>query len=138
MSASSFKNGVLVLYDPKANKLWLRNDGDTGWLGGGTPGSTITAQNSKATILFANASVAKTTTDLTLTLSITFSAANRKMMNKAMMRASDDLGFESGWEQMRQYYILDPPTSPAGRLDGSVCVRERRVSACWGTCPAAS
>ncbi|MEI6915519.1 MAG: hypothetical protein WCL39_10335 [Armatimonadota bacterium] len=117
VSSNSFKNGILVLYQPKTNKLWLRNDADTAWLGGGAPGTNTVVQNSQTAISFVNASVAKTSTDLTLTLKMTITYPEPPQWMSfftlnAMMTVKDDLGLSSGWEQIRQYFLVPLPAPP--------------------------
>ena len=115
VTANSYKNAIVVLYEPKTNRLWLRNDADTVWLGGSAPGSNAAAvQNSRATLTFAGSSVAKTSTDLTLNVRLTFSSLTNETGFDAMMRVVDDLGLSSEWEKMRHYYIVGGPPGPPG------------------------
>lgn len=45
-SSSTLTNAAYLYYDQNTNLLYLRNDANTGWLGGYAPGSANTIENS--------------------------------------------------------------------------------------------
>jgi len=113
-------NGVgacYVRYDPSSNQLYLRNDAGTGWL---LPGNTsvdtlalrgavtrrrpqnsitvgtVTASNSQCTLNASSSSVSTSGNNLTLSVSLAFSATVVGSQN-VYLHASGANGLNSGW-----------------------------------------
>jgi VCBS repeat-containing protein len=63
-----------VLYDCPANRLYLRNDIDTAWVGGFVPGSANTISNSSGSLNCASTTVARNGNTLTVAWSLTASS----------------------------------------------------------------
>jgi len=52
--SGSLANSVCALYDAKQNKVFLRNDGNSSWGTGQTPGTVVTLENSQCRIYVQN------------------------------------------------------------------------------------
>lgn len=81
-------NGCYIQYRRAENKLYLRNDADTAWLEGYTPGTAFVAQNSQCALAAATASVSFLSDQLVLTIPLTFNQAFRG--SKALHLAAVD------------------------------------------------
>lgn len=112
-----YENGILVMYDQKNNKFYLRNDANTDWMGGVAPGTNLTLQNNLVTIYVSQVTVTKGATQLQLDVPMVFkNTMNNKTMN-VWMRVTDDRSLTSPWDQMRTYTVVDieaPPPPPPG------------------------
>jgi hypothetical protein len=63
-------NALRCFYDAFDNKLYLRNDTDTAWLGGFEPGSANNISNSQGTLFCANTSVLYSGNDLVVSWTV--------------------------------------------------------------------
>jgi hypothetical protein len=93
----SATNGCTIGYLEASNQLLLINDAGTAWLGPATPGSAGTLQNSQCTVNVAGSSVSKSSTNLTVNLSLTFSPSFATGQS-IFMYAADNSGQNSGWQ----------------------------------------
>lgn len=112
-----FENGILVLYDQKNNKFYLRDDANAAWLGGVAPGTNVSVQNSRVSINVAQVAVTKGATKLQLDVPVVFKNTMDNQSVNAWMRVTDDRSLTSPWDQMRSYTVIDidtPPPPPPG------------------------
>jgi hypothetical protein len=93
----SAANGCMIGYLPAGNMLVLMSDAGSPWLGPATPGSAGTLQNSQCTVNLSGSSVSTSGTNLTLTLSLTFSPSFAAAQT-IFMEAVDNSGQNSGWQ----------------------------------------
>src|SRR3989338_11628397 len=85
-------------YNQNSNKLLLRNDANTGWLGGYTPGSSQTIENSYVKLDCSQTTVSGSGTTLTINWKITFKPTFT-CVKKTYLYVRDDAGTYSGWKQ---------------------------------------
>jgi len=86
-------------YDQNANKLYLRNDANTGWLGGFTPGSSYVIENSYAKLDCSQTTVSGSGKTLTINWSIVFKFAFGGKTYNTYLYVKDDFDANSGWVQ---------------------------------------
>jgi hypothetical protein len=70
----SLAGNVTLLYNAAKDKLWLRNDAGTGWVGGHAPGSANVMDNSQARVYCADTRVRRTGSRLEVRWAIRFSS----------------------------------------------------------------
>lgn len=93
-----------VWMDPIHAMIWLRNDGNSAWLGPITLGASTTLQNSQCTVAAAASTAAFAGNMLTVNLSLTFLPAfsGAKMV---FTQAQDGAGIASGWVQVGTWTV---------------------------------
>ncbi len=74
-NARSNANSLLCYYDVVANKLYLRNDANTAWLGGVAPGAVTTISNSQGSLDVQHTAVAKVGNDIAVKWSVKATSA---------------------------------------------------------------
>lgn len=85
-------------YDQNANKLYLRNDANTAWLGGFAPGTANVIENSYAKLHCDQTSVTGAGTTMTVSWAITFKSTFVGA-KKSYLYVNDDVGANSGYVQ---------------------------------------
>ncbi len=96
---SSQANAVLVYYDAKLNKVFLKNDANTAWSVGYEPGTPITVQNSQCILDIGNTTVTPVGSDiLMIDWSITLKASQLGLRLCERMFAQDLELLNSGWK----------------------------------------
>jgi len=91
-------------YNQNTNKLYLRNDANTGWSSGYAPGSSKTIQNSFVKLDCSKTTVSGSGTTLRVKWSITFKPAF--LGNKNMyLKVIDDTNASSGWAKRGAWTI---------------------------------
>ncbi|BCW99710.1 MAG: hypothetical protein KatS3mg024_2537 [Armatimonadota bacterium] len=98
-STTSGANGIYVAYNRQNNKLYLRNDADTAWLGGFAPGQATIVENSRARLRCQNTSVSLSGNTLTINWNIEPKSPVAGSTLKAYLRGLDISGLHSGWVQ---------------------------------------
>ncbi len=83
-------------YDRSTNKLYLRNDAGSQWLGGFAPGSANSIENSYVTLDCRSTTVASSGAQLTIGWSIAFKASFTGQ-KYVLLYALDNSGAYSGW-----------------------------------------
>jgi uncharacterized delta-60 repeat protein len=101
---TSNTNSFLVYYDRVNNKLYLRNDANTAWLGGFAPGSANTISNTMGTLNCAAVTVSSTSDTLTVNWNLTPSSA-AVGTNQLSMYVRDMEGNTDGWDIMGTWNI---------------------------------
>ncbi|MBF0522504.1 MAG: hypothetical protein HQL24_05540 [Candidatus Omnitrophica bacterium] len=114
-SSTSLTNCPYLYYDKSANKLYLRNDANTAWLGGYAPGSSNTIENSYAKLSCASTTVSGSGNILTVKWSIILKTAFLGTEN-TYLNVTDTAGLTSGWIQKGSWTALDSGTviGPSG------------------------
>jgi len=95
-------NGANCLYgqyNRNENKLYLRNDANTAWMGGFAPGSNNLIENSYAKLDCAKATVLSSGKTVTINWPVLFKPAFGNKNYNTYLYAKDDLNAESGWVQ---------------------------------------
>jgi len=102
-------NTVEAYYDPTANKLYLRDDGDANWLGGFAPGSSNVIENSQAKLDCSTTTVSSTTTALTVNYNLTIKPAYSGKAHNTYLYVKDATK-SAGWTKKGTYTINSVPT----------------------------
>jgi len=95
-SSTALTNTVYLRYDQAGNKLWLRNNNDTTWLGGYATGSANTIQNGQAILDCSQTTVTKAGNQIKVHWAIKFKGGytgNKNLYLKVM----DICGLSAGW-----------------------------------------
>jgi len=103
-------NCVYAYYNQNTNQLFLRNDTDTAWLGGYTPGSVYTIENSYAKLDCLKSSISPSNTILGINWNITFKN-NFTGVKNIYLYVKDDLDEFEGWLQKGSITITKNNTS---------------------------
>lgn len=94
------KDCVYLYYDRKANKLFLRNDPGTAWLGGFAPGANKVIQNSYVRLDCAKTTVSGFKATLAISWPLIFNAGfARKETRNIYLSVKDAAGAEDPWAQ---------------------------------------
>lgn len=99
-------NCIYTHYNRDTNRMYLRNDANTAWVGGFSPGSGYTVENSYAKLNFASSSVSGSGNTLTIKWSITFKSAFLGTKN-VYLNMSDYAGASTGWVKKGAWTALD-------------------------------
>lgn len=92
-------NGIKCFYgfyDQNTNKLYLRNNTDTAWLGGVIPGSKNVIKNSYVNLDCAHTTISGAGANLTIKWNIIFTSSFRGTKN-GYLYVKDDSGAYNGW-----------------------------------------
>jgi len=95
---SSQANAVLLLYDAKLKKVFLKNDKNTAWSAGYAPGTNVTLENSQCTLHVIDTKVTTSDTySLTIDWSITLKRGQfgKKLCERTYIQDTELLN--SGW-----------------------------------------
>ena len=112
-TSSSGANAVYVMYDAAANKLYLRNDASTGWLGGYAPGSAQVIENSNCELDCQGTTVAGLRTTLTINWKIELKPSMAGRTLPAWLTVFDKGGLKDDWEQVASFNVGQAPPAPA-------------------------
>lgn len=93
-------------YNQNTNKLYLRNDAGTGWVGGYAPGSSYTIQNSYAKLSCALTTVSGAGTTLSVKWAVTFKPTFLGTKN-TYLYVRDDVNAIKTWTQKGSWIALD-------------------------------
>lgn len=95
-------------YNQNTNKLYLRNDDNTAWLGGYAPGTSKTIYNSYAVLDCAKTTVSGNGKTLTVKWAIIFKGAFAGTKN-SYLYVRDDSNLYSGWKKKGTWQIIKGP-----------------------------
>jgi hypothetical protein len=110
-TSSTLTNSCYVMYDQNANKLYIRNDANTGWTGGYAPGSANTISNSYASLNCQTTTVSGTVQILTVKWAIIPKDAMAGLKN-VYLRVKDDTNSSTGWIKKGEFYTYRRPVYP--------------------------
>ncbi len=99
-SAIDPRGGVYVYYDGPNNRMYLRNDSGTAWLGGHAPGSPNTISNGAVTVTCASGTAAMVGDQLEVRWSVRFKQTMAPRTINAWMYTLDTTGLKDGWDLM--------------------------------------
>ncbi|MHB0999292.1 MAG: TolB family protein [Armatimonadota bacterium] len=91
---------IWLKYDQVNNKLYIRNDAGTTWVGGITPGTAATIQNSQCSVYCGATTVERLGNDLTINWNITFKIAMAGKTCNAWLKVIDSKYLMSNWKSM--------------------------------------
>ncbi len=101
-------NATLFHYDRSANKVYLKNDANTSWGTGYTPGTNITLQNSQCFFYVKDTTVSGIGKNLTVNWRIALKSPFVSKQLNGYMCVQDVGGLSDGWDKMGVYYNLGP------------------------------
>lgn len=104
-ATTNLATGCYIQFRRDQNKLWLRNDAGSAWLGPVTPGAGTTLQNKRCTVNGASVSSSGTGANLTLNVTVGFKTAAFKGLKKIYMKVQDADGGTSALVQKGTYTI---------------------------------
>jgi hypothetical protein len=102
---STSGNAVHLAYNHNVNKLFLRNDDDTGWLGGLAPGTPATIENSRVVVDVAQCAVMSSGGIVVSDWALRFKPASIGWRN-VYASASDDDGHYATWQKKGYWEIV--------------------------------
>ncbi len=94
----SLANNVVVLYDTKQGKVFLRNDANTSWGTGYTPGTAVVLENSQCKVYVANTEVSSDSDDMRVDWSIELKASLVPKLLGERMYCRDNEYMNSTWK----------------------------------------
>jgi Malectin domain/Putative binding domain, N-terminal len=100
-----------VQYRRAENKFYLRDDADTTWLGGFTPGGNVTVSNSQCTLTGTGSAAVASGNSITLTLPLSFPSWYGAM--NVYLLASDVNGVSSSYQQKGTWTVDHAPQTPS-------------------------
>lgn len=115
-TSTSYKNCFYGYYNQNTNKLYLRNDANTAWLGGYTPGSAKIIENSYAKLDCSKATISGSGNNLTIKWAVTFKGTFTGA-KKTYLYVKDDSNAYKGWLQ-KGTWTINPAdtTAPTGTI----------------------
>ncbi|MBU1121998.1 MAG: PQQ-binding-like beta-propeller repeat protein [Candidatus Omnitrophica bacterium] len=102
----TYSNSSLLKYEPAANKLYLRDDTDTQWLGGYIPGSNNTIENGQVVVDCAKTSISKSQTTIEIRWNIAFKS-QFKGTKDVYVYVKDSAGADYGWSRRGTWRIRE-------------------------------
>lgn len=113
--STSGSNCLYVQYNQNTNRLYLRNDANTAWLGGYAPGAANVIENSYAKLHCANTSISGSVNTLTVNWSVTLKSTFIGTKN-TYLRVTDDANATAAWTQKGTWIIQSDTTAPTGTI----------------------
>ncbi len=117
-------NAALLYYDRVANRVYLKNDANTSWGTGYTPGTSITLSNTQCSVAVGSTTVSGSGNDVTVNWRITLKSPFSAKNLNGYMYVQDAAGGTDGWDLMGIYYNVKPqavsinPNSSPLPIDG--------------------
>jgi hypothetical protein len=106
-------HGFYGYYNQDTNLLYLRSDSDDSWLGGYSPGSSNTIENSSARLDCSRTTVSGSGITLSITWNITFKASFLGA-KQGFLYMRDATGLTDGWVKKGDFYVGRQPVAPPG------------------------
>ena len=108
-SSSALTNSAYLYYDQNTNKLYLRNDANSAWLGGYAPASSNTIENSYVKLACASSTVSSSAKTMTVKWNVTFKPAYSGKAYNTYLKIIDDTAGSAGWIQKGVYTVNVAP-----------------------------
>jgi len=116
-SSSALANSAYLYYDQNTNKLYLRNDANSAWLGGFAPASANTIANSYVKLTCASTTVSGSTNTMTVRWNVIFKTAYSDRTCNTYLKVKDDTGGSAGWAKKGTWTIQQSDTTaPTGTI----------------------
>ncbi|MCX5714133.1 MAG: hypothetical protein NT033_04860, partial [Candidatus Omnitrophica bacterium] len=109
--ATDGANCFYAYYNPYLDQLYLRNDVNTTWLGGFSPSTPTTIENSYAALNCGKTEINKSGNSVTVKWSVSFKGAFSGHDYNIYLLVKDRVGATSGWLKMGVWRV-DPRTGP--------------------------
>jgi len=114
-TSTSGSNCLYAYYNQNSNKLYLRNDANSSWLGGYVPGSANLIENSYAKLDCAATTISGSGNTLTVNWSVSFKSTFASNKN-AYLYVRDDANAYQGYVQKGTWNIQSDVTPPTGTI----------------------
>jgi len=101
---------LFVSFDQTENKLYLKDDTNTSWLGGFAPGSSHTIENTYATLDCSQTTIQGSGSDLSVTWSVSFKDSLSGVKNLYLY--AEDEKDTSNWQERGEFCIFREPVQP--------------------------
>lgn len=108
-------NCLYGYYNQNTNKIYLRNDANTAWLGGFVPGSANVIENIYSKIDCSQTIVSGSDTNLTVNWNVTFKSTFIGS-KKTYCYVRDDVNAYKSWTQVGTWNIQSDVTPPTGTI----------------------
>ncbi len=92
-------DGVSLYYNAKTNKLYLRNNANTDWIGGYTPGTASVIENSQIKVHCSETTVSGGGAYLTVNWKVTVKPSMSRKDCKIWLRVEDNTGLIEDWTE---------------------------------------
>jgi len=125
-TSTSGTSCLYAQYNQNSNKLYLRNDANSSWLGGYAPGSANTIENSYVKLDCAATTISGSGNDLTVNWKVTFKSTfigTKKMY----LYVKDDPGAYKNWTQAGSWIIQADTTPPVITLNPVISPTNQNV-----------
>ncbi len=101
-------NCLYAYYNQNTNKLYIRNDANSAWLGGYAPGASNIIENSYVKLYCANTTVQGSANTLTISWSASFKGTFSGFKND-YLKVTDDANVQTAWSDKEDSYIFHRP-----------------------------
>ncbi len=108
-SSTALTNSTYLYYSRNTNLLYLRNDANTAWLGGFTPGSANTIENSQVKLNCISTIVSGLSNTLTVKFNLTFKPVYSGKAYSSYLKVTDDTNLSVGWTKKGNYTVSYKP-----------------------------
>jgi outer membrane protein assembly factor BamB len=105
-TSQSYTNAVYAMYDTVANKLYLRDDANAGWMGGYAPGSANTIANSQCILYCGETSIPGSGNIRTVNWRLLIKPSMTGKVCDAWLLTTDKTGLSDGWDKLGSDYSL--------------------------------
>lgn len=105
-SSAALSNALYLYYDQNANKLYLRDDANTGWLGGYNPKTSNAIENSFVKLNCLSTTVSGSSAKLTINFNLTFKTTYSGKSYNLYLKAVDDAGSYTALTKKGTYTIV--------------------------------
>ena len=112
----SDKDSAQTYYNQNSNKLYIRNDAGTAWIGGFAPGSNQTIENSQIKLNCLATTVQGSGNTLTVNWAITFKQSYTGRTYNTYLYAKDDNKARAKWKQKGTWTVGTSSTPPGPSL----------------------
>jgi hypothetical protein len=106
---SALANSAYLYYNQNTNKLYLRDDANSSWLGGFAPGSSNTIENSQVKLNCSATTVLGSASTMSINWNITFKPAYSGKTYNTYLKVKDDAGSATAWAKKGTYTINQAP-----------------------------
>ena len=109
LNSTAFTNTAYLYYNQNTNLLYLRDDGNSAWLGGYAPGSANVIENSSVKLNCAATTVSGLTNSLKVSFNITFKPAYSGKTYNTYLKVVDDSSGVANWRRKGTFSINRAP-----------------------------
>ncbi len=130
-TSTNTANALYVYYNAANNKLYLRNDAGTAFIGGFVPGSNNTISNSQGSLNCANTTVSKSGDTLTLNWSLVPAAKWAGTTQNIYLYVRDVGGLTDGFDLMGAWSISSSAGAAKTTTTGAASPIQLSSAAAW-------